>query len=120
MKTRSIGLSLAEILVAFGLLLLGLLALLGMLPLAFRAGASADLQNQALFLAQRRMDSIIEAGQFLPLQPLSETVPGSTEFTVLTWGEDTNNSNLQTVYVDVAWLEQERARHVELKCLLAR
>ncbi|MBI3927156.1 MAG: prepilin-type N-terminal cleavage/methylation domain-containing protein [Armatimonadetes bacterium] len=126
MRTRgSRGLSLIEVLIAFAVLTVAVLALMGLLPAAASQSASTDLQNQALLLAEHKMDEILAGGVFIGSSPLGSPdaplpeVPGLQR----TWSgspDPGGDPNLQLIAVEITWVEQARPRRVRLVSLLAR
>ncbi len=93
--------------------------------MAGRQGASTDLRNQALYLAEQKMDEVLQAGAFIAASPDgSPDQPLPSESSMQrTWSgapDPNGDTNLQKVTVVVTWLEQSRVRRVELVSLLAR
>lgn len=123
-RRRPNGLSIIEVLISFTVLAVAILALLGVLPAAGRQGMSTDIQNQALFIAQQRMDEILAAGNTIPpSRPPYNPLPDNPELNmqVLESGEDLPQGfgAVQKVTIEITWLEQGRARQVRLVSAVA-
>jgi Tfp pilus assembly protein PilV len=113
------GLSLIEILLAFALLLVAILALLGLLPMALRQGTTSDSHGRALFAATQTMEDCLRRNahgdggtQAAPEVGTSGQIRWSTA--------PGPNGNTQIILVEVTWLEQNRPARLELKSLLYR
>jgi len=102
--------SVLEVLVAFTVLTVAILALMGLLPAAARQQTSSDNQNRALNLAKEYMDRLLQDPAFIddPDVPATNSQP----FTI-SWPKtavpDPNNSGVGVIQVDVTWLESSGA-----------
>lgn len=119
------GVSIVEVLIAFTILTVAILALLGVLPAAGRQSMSSDVENQALFIAQQKMDQILRNGVFIassvtPTNPLPSHP--ALQMQLIYGGEPLSQGfgNMQRITVRVTWLEQGRARSVKLVGALAK
>lgn len=121
------GLSIVEVLLSFTILAVAILALLGIIPAAGRQGAATNIQNQALFIAQHRMDTILRNGAFLPgsVTP-TNPLPDRPQLQMqITYGGEPmpggiGQGQMQKVTVQVSWVEAGRARSVELVSAVAQ
>lgn len=99
-----------EVLLAFMVLAVATLALLGVLPAAARQQESTTMRTQSLYFAQQKMDEILQQQNRLSTAqqtdyPFPTLAQGSRSW----WGapDPNGNPNLQLVTVEVTWLEQQ-------------
>lgn len=120
-QRRSHGMSLIEILVAYGILAIAVLALLGGLPAAARQQRSSIKMNQALYLAESKMDEILNSESRITATALTDQPMGDDSVVREWWGENvTANPDLQLITVQVTWVESSgRSRQVVLRSYLA-
>lgn len=117
-KTNN-GLSLIEILVAYGILAVAVLGLLGGLPAAARQQRASIKMNQALYLAEAKMDSILTSESKIATTSLTDQPMGDDSM-IREWYGTTmiGNTDLQLITVKVSWLENGRTRQVVLRSYL--
>lgn len=110
------GMSLLEILIAYGILAIAVLGLLGGLPAAARQQRASIRMNQALYLAESKMDEVLGAGQRIS-QVVQSDQPLSDDSMVREWWGKiiTTNTDLQLITVQVTWLEAGRSRQVVVR-----
>lgn len=114
-RRGSRGISMVEVLVAFLVLAVAILALLGALPAAARHQQLSTMRAQALYFAQQKMDEILQENTRLSTsQQTDYPFPTMGEGYRTWWGEADpgGNANLQMVTVQVTWLEQQAQKGV--------
>ncbi len=124
-KMDTAGFSVVEVLISFMVFTVAVLALIGLLPVASGQSSSSDLQNQALYLAEQKMDEILQGGAFIASSP-----EGSPDYPLpenpslqRSWKGEPDpggDPNLQKITVEVTWLESGLVRRLRLVSLLAR
>lgn len=116
MRRRRRGMSILEVLVAYGILTIAVLGLLGALPAAARQQRGTSLSGQALYLAQQKMDQLLQQDQRLATAPQSDYPFGDLTLNREWWGSAApGNPDVQIVHVKVTWIEDHRARNVVLR-----
>ena len=104
------GMSVLEVLVAFTVLTVAILALMGLLPAAAKQQTSSDNQNRALNLAKEYMDRLLQD----PANITDPDIPATAANPfAISWPKtipnDPNNSGCGVVTVEVTWLESSGA-----------
>ncbi|MGI5843809.1 MAG: hypothetical protein ACOX9B_06510 [Candidatus Xenobium sp.] len=119
MSKRPNGLSMIEVIVAFGVLAMALLALLGCMPAAARMQNCSTLSTQALYLAEQKMDFLLKQDQRLATIPESDYPLGDLSFNRQWWGGGVaGHPDLQRIEVLVTWMERGRPHEIHLQCFL--
>lgn len=113
--------SLLEVLMALGALAIALLALLGLVPVAFRQRQSSIMMSQSLYLASETMDELLQRNEVLSTVPQTDQPFPQPVGTRSWWGapEPGGRAGLQMVTVEVTWAEgavQHRVRLQSLVC----
>lgn len=91
-RRREKGLSLIEVLLSMVVMGVGILAVVGVFPMAFRNARVAWVNNQMTLLAQRVMEEKMAGNAFISTTPLTygsqsgESTPVGNEFTALVGG----------------------------------
>ena len=118
--SKKYGMSMLEILVAYGILSIAVLALLGGLPAAARQQNSSIRMNTALYLAEAKMDDILDTGSRLATTVRSDNPLGDDSMVREWWGDSIEaNTTLQMITVKVTWLEEGgRTRKIILRSYL--
>ncbi len=119
MRKRPNGLSMIEVVVAFGVLATALLALLGCMPAAARLQKCSTQSTQALYLAEQKMDFLLKQDQRLATTPESDYPLGNLSLNRQWWGGPVPGCpDVQRVEVLVTWLERGRPHEVHLQCFV--
>lgn len=115
------GFSLIEVMIAFLVFSIGILAILGIFPTIARINHSTVATNQALLLAQEKIDEIFAARSFISTVPASDNPKALTGGYRRWWGEADpgGNVNLQQIRVQCVWVENGRSRSITLTTLVA-
>ncbi|MCE1245785.1 MAG: prepilin-type N-terminal cleavage/methylation domain-containing protein [Firmicutes bacterium] len=123
-KYRSIrGLSLIEILIAIGVLSVGVLAVIGMFPSFFKLNANSWTTTQVMLLTQEKMDEILSSNAYISTTPSTDypgIIPRDGSGNPLGyrrwWGESDpgGNTNIQIIKVEVVWTERSRVKRYTL------
>jgi len=117
------GLSLIEILIAIGVLAVGVLAVVGLFPSFFKLNASSWTSTQVMLLAQEKMDEVLAANAYISTTPDTDypaIIPrdgsGNPMGYRRWWGEADpgGNTNIQIIKVEVVWTEQGRVKRYTL------
>ncbi|MFP4497056.1 MAG: hypothetical protein ACLFQV_02495 [Vulcanimicrobiota bacterium] len=122
---RATGLSIIEVLVSFGILASGILAIIGVFPQAYNVNNDNWVNTQVTILAQQTMDNILADNSFIstiPIEvsPVPEHIPrdksGDPQGFVRYWGEPDpgGNTNIQIIKVQVQWIEDGRTKNYVL------
>ena len=120
-KYKIRGVSMLEILLSFGILTFAVLCILGGMPAAAKHHRSSVKMNQALCLAQSKMDDLLASGSKVQLNTLSDHPSGDSSMVREWWGQEVaSNPDLQQINVRVTWIEANGAtKHIILKsCLM--
>ncbi len=113
---RPHGMSIIEILIAYTVLLVAVLALLGSIPLAAKQHENGLAANQALYYAEQKMDELIRNDTKIPVIGEYQDYPVSDNTIVRTWkGEIGTNTTLETITVKVTWMTEHGQREVVLR-----
>jgi type II secretory pathway pseudopilin PulG len=113
------GLSLIEILIAMGVLAVGVLAVIGVFPGFFKLNANSWTTTQVMLLTQEKMDEILSANSYISTTPITDypaIIPrdgaGNPQGYRRWWGEADpgGNTNIQLVKVEVVWTERGRVK----------
>ncbi len=113
------GVSLFEVLVAYGVLAVAILALLGMVPAAASQHSDTHDSTQALYLAEERMEQLLQLDQRISTLPQSDYPLGDLTLNRQWWGSPVpQETDVQMVHVQVTWVDQGRARRVLLQSYL--
>lgn len=116
---RPRGVSLVEVLVAYGILVVAVLALLGLVPAAARQHSDSDDATQALYLAEEKMEQLLQLEQRIPTVPQSDYPLGDLSLNRQWWGSAVpQESEVQMVHVLVTWVDEGRPRRVFLQSYL--
>lgn len=106
---RSSGFSMVEVLVAFTVLTVAVLALLGGLSAAARQQASSTLTSQALYFAEQKLDELLQKNNKISSVRQSDMPFGGMTGTRQWWGTPVpGNTGVQMVTVEVTWVEGGR------------
>lgn len=113
---RPHGMSIIEILIAYTVLLVAVLALLGSIPLAAQQHENGLAANQALYYAEQKMDELIRNDNKIPTLSESQDYPTNDNTIVRTWkGEIGSDTTLETITVTVTWMTNKGQREVVLR-----
>ncbi len=111
------GLSILEVQLAFLVLLVVILALLGLVPGAARQSATSSSYTRALYLATQTMEGCLQRNTEGDTGNLAAPEVAPTAF--VRWSTSAGtNANTQRVLVEVTWIEQNRPMRVELTSLI--
>lgn len=124
-RPRPHGMSIIEILIAYTILLVAVLALLGSLPMAARQRGQSILANQALYYAEQKMDELIRNDTSLTTGTEFQDNPLNDATMVRTWSgefaptlEGVANHSVETITVRVTWITRYGQREVLLRSYL--
>lgn len=124
-RPRPKGMSIIEILIAYTILLIAVLALLGSLPMAARQRGQSLMANQALYYAEQKMDELIRNDTRLSTGTEFQDNPLNDATMVRTWkGEfaptldGISNTSVETITVKVTWITNYGQREVVLRSYL--
>lgn len=124
------GLSLIEVLLALGVLTVGILAVVGIFPGIFRINANTWRTTEVMILAQQTMDEILSQNQYIDTSPVTVN-PAPTQIPrdsdgvpvgyVKYWGtsDPGGNPNIQIINVEVVWVAQGRTKTYKLKSAIS-
>ncbi|MDO5296283.1 MAG: hypothetical protein Q4F00_06545 [bacterium] len=116
LSQRPRGMSVIEILIAYTVLLVAVLALLGSLPMAAQQHSSGVTANQALYYAEQKMDELIRNDTKISTSGEFQDLPLNDNTMVRTWkGEIGNDTAVETITVKVTWLTEHGQREVVLR-----
>ncbi|MBQ7567590.1 hypothetical protein IJT17_02160 [bacterium] len=116
---RPRGMSIVEIFIAYTILLVAVLALLGSLPMAARQRGESIIANQALYFAEQKMDELVRNDMKLSTASEFQDNPLNDDTMVRTWkGEIGTNSTVETITVKVTWLTRHGQREIVLRSYL--
>ena len=116
LSPRPRGMSVVEILIAYTILLVAVLALLGSLPMAAHQHSEGVKANQALYYAEQKMDELIRNDTKLSTGSEFQDNPLNDATMVRTWkGEIGTNTAVETITVTVTWLTEHGQREVVLR-----
>ncbi len=111
--------SIAEILIAYTILLVAVLALLGSLPMAARQRGESITANQALYFAEQKMDELVRNDVKISPAAHFEDNPLHDNTMVRTWrGEIGSNTSVELITVKVTWMTKHGQRDVVLRSYL--
>lgn len=127
MNRRARGLSMVEVLVAFAILAVAVLALLGALPAAARQQRSSVGASQALYYAEEKMDILLKANQKISTAYETDNPYGNATGSRRWWGTPVaGNSGVQIINVEVTWVDrgqntdqQPHIRTITLRSMVA-
>lgn len=116
-QLRKKGTSLVEVMIAMVLFSLGVLAVIGLFPVLFKANLNNWKTLQMEHLAQEKMDEIISDNSFISTTSRYD-VPdiladeGDDESKRIWWGESDpdGNPNIQIVKVKIYWFDDDRVK----------
>lgn len=113
------GLTLVEVLWAFAVLLVAVLALLGLMPMAVRESTTSSSHARALYAATQTMEECLQRNS--SGDNGTEAAPEVGRSGQVRWTTTPGpGPNTQTILVEVTWLEQNRPARLELVSLLYR
>jgi prepilin-type N-terminal cleavage/methylation domain-containing protein len=118
---KSYAFSLIEVLLALAVFSVGVLGLLGIFPIVSEINRGSAMMNQALALAQSKMDELFHAGSYISTQYMSDN-PSELGSGYRRWwgeGEPGGNANMQQINVQCVWLEEGRVKSVILTSIIA-
>ena len=117
-KTRKMGFSLLELIIAIGVLAIGLVGVLQIFPVGLRASYRAGMLTKAAFLAQNKMEEVKMAG-FDAIIKIPPEIPLSGTYDDFEWEIFIDEAELEglessdevrKVTITVAWAERNRQR----------
>jgi len=113
--------SLIEVLIAMAVFSVGVLGLLGVFPTISEINRGSAMMNQALALAQSKIDELADADSFIGTQYMSDN-PAELPGGYRRWwgeGEPGGNADMQQLNVQCTWVEDRRVRTVTLTTIIA-
>lgn len=121
LKVSRRGFSLLEVLIALGLMTIGILAVIGIFPAIFDLNYNAWGTTTAAALAQEKVDQLLSAGSFVGAAPVQDSPSALYQCTRQWWGapDPLGNPSIQQLVVQITWNEKGRTRIVSLTTLLA-
>lgn len=122
------GFSLLELIIAIGVLAIGLVGVLQIFPVGLRASQRAGTLTKAAFLAQNKMEEVKVAGfdaiiELPPKFPLSGT-EGDFDWEIFI--DEVNldgvesSDNIRKVTIRVMWIERSRPRSKDFVTYIAK
>ncbi len=115
LHSRPRGISIIEILIAYAVLTVAVLALLGCLPLAASQQQNTITDTQAMYFAEQKMDELLLEDVAISEVTKTDYPLGDNSMVRTWWGEYGNNVSLQTVTVQVTWTGAHSGRNVTLR-----
>ena len=115
---RKKGFSLLELIIAIGVLAVGLVAVLQIFPVGLRASRRAGMMTKAAFLAQNKLEEAKMAG-FDSITALPPTIllageDGDFEWEIIIDKLEldglNDNDNIRKVTVTVSWMDRSKKR----------
>ncbi len=116
-KRITSGLTLVEVLLAFLVLLIAVLALLGLMPQAARQGSTSASHARAVYAATQAMEDALRRNTRGDTGSLAAPEVGPSG-NVRWYTTSGTQSNTQRLHVEVTWLESNRPLRVELESLI--
>lgn len=114
-RGRRDGMSLAEVMIAIGLLAAGALAVLGMFPTMAQLSFNTVDGTSKLYLAQNKMDELLRNNTFISQSYSTDNPFGSSGFRRWRGVPDPyGDANVQVIEVEVSWVYRGRTRDVVL------
>lgn len=115
------GFSLLEVLIALGLMTIGILAVIGIFPAIFDLNYNAWGTTTATVLAQEKLDQLLGADSFIGTALVEDSPSALSQCARQWWGapDPLGNPAVQQLVVQVTWNEKGRTRSVSLTTLLA-
>lgn len=111
------GLSVLEVQLAFLVMIVVILALLGLVPGAARQSATSSSYTRALYTATQAMEGCLQRNTEGDTGSLAAPEVAPSAF--VRWSTSAGlNANTQRVLVEVTWIEQNRPMRVELVSLI--
>lgn len=110
------GLTIVEIMLAFAVLLVAVLALLGLMPMALRSSTTSTSHARALYTATQTMEDCLRRNAFG--EAGTQAAPEVGTSGQVRWSSAPSPTpNTETILVEVTWLEQNRPARLELVSL---
>lgn len=115
---RKKGFSLLELIIAIGVLAVGLVGVLQIFPVGLRASQRAGMMTKTAFLAQNKLEEVKMSG-FGSITALPPTIPlagedGDFEWEITIDKPELNglndNDNMRKVTVTVSWMDRSKKR----------
>lgn len=104
---------------AYGVLAVAVLALLGMVPAAASQHSDTLDSTRALYLAEERMEQLLQLDQRISTIPQSDYPLGDLTLNRQWWGSPVpQETDVQMVHVLVTWLDEGRTRRVQIQSYL--
>ncbi|MFH1854752.1 MAG: prepilin-type N-terminal cleavage/methylation domain-containing protein [Candidatus Omnitrophota bacterium] len=122
------GFSLLELIIAIGVLAIGLVGVLQIFPVGLRASQRAGMITKAAFLAQNKMEEVKMAG-FDAITELPPKIPLAGSDSDFEWGIAIdkvdlngldNSDNIRKVIVTINWDERLKKRSKEFVTYVTR
>lgn len=122
------GFSLLELIIAIGVLAIGLVGVLQIFPVGLRASRHSGMITKAAFLAQNKMEEIKmqdfeEIADFSPEIPLSGT-DGDFDWEIFIDEVELDgvesDENIRKVSITISWLERNRKRSKDFVTYVTR
>lgn len=115
---RKDGFSLLELIIAIGVLAIGLVGVLQIFPVGLRASQRSGMVTKAAFLAQNKIEEVKMAG-FDAITALPPKIPLAGRDEDFDWEISIdkvdldgleNNDNIRKIIVTVNWIERSKTR----------
>jgi prepilin-type N-terminal cleavage/methylation domain-containing protein len=115
---RNKGFSLLELIIAIGVLAVGLVGILQIFPIGLRASQRAGMLTKAAFLAQNKIEEVkmsgFEAVTALPPKIQLSGSDGDFEWVIsidkVNLEGLTDNNDVRKITVTISWIERSRTR----------
>ena len=107
---RQKGMSLIEILLAFGLLAVGVLAVVGLFPQMVKLNSNSWANSQMMLIAQEKMDELLANNNYIGTSYVTDTT-GKVPNGYLRWrATAATSTGAQPIEVEVSWIEKSRTK----------
>ncbi len=112
-RKKQKGLSIIEVLLAFGVLAIGVFSVIGLFPQIVKLNNDSWVNARMMMIAHEKMDELLANNVYISTSYVNDTT-GKIPDGYLRWKANAGPTGAQPVSVEVSWIEKGRTKNFSL------
>ena len=112
-RRKQKGLTIVEVMLAFGILAIGVFSVIGLFPQIVKLNNDSWVNARMMMIAQEKMDELLANNVYISTSYVNDTT-GKIPDGYLRWKANSGPTGAQPVAVEVSWIERGRTKNFTL------